>query len=123
MAWVKETIMDGLVRLVYTKSEDNTADAMTKLLDRTTMERHRGVFMGHYPDPGRQNATTEMQDIGRNIEKEVYGAHVSEAVVSVEEVGKCKALCASIVEEAEIELSRLVTHEVKRARVRSLSGR
>ena len=123
MAWVKETIMDGLVRLVYTKSEDNTADAMTKLLDRTTMERHRGVFMGHYPDPGRQNATTEMQDIGRNIEKEVYGARVSEVVVSVEEVGKCKALCASIVEEAEIELSRLVTHEVKRARVRSLSGR
>ena len=44
--FVREYVSEGIVKIIFVKSEDNDSDIWTKNTDKKTYVRHRGKFMG-----------------------------------------------------------------------------
>ena len=44
--FVLDYVSDGIVQIVFVKSENNDSDIWTKNTDRKTYVKHRGKFMG-----------------------------------------------------------------------------
>ena len=46
--FVRETIVDGFIQIIFMRTDDNDANMFTKNVNRETYDRHVGKFMGTY---------------------------------------------------------------------------
>ena len=83
LMWVKEQITDGLVKLIYVRSKDNTADVLTKLLARIEHTRHADVLLGLATDQ-KEDESVEFKIGELNQELEAYFAEMKDILADAD---------------------------------------